>query len=118
VGSGARVFRPDAARLVDTVLERFTGKGILRYTARVTGKGSPHRDSPSFPRRPTEAGANVILAEPFDPVVYERNRELDGITYAAPSQDAVDLVTSPGRGPSEAEELMQWMARNEGDWRS
>jgi len=68
--------------------------------------------------RQTEAGANVILAEPFDPVVYERYRELDGITYAAPSQNAADLLTSPGRGPSEAEELMEWMARNEGAWRS
>jgi hypothetical protein len=68
--------------------------------------------------RPTEVGANVILAEPFDPVVYERYRELDGINYAAPSQNAADLLTSPGRGPSEAEELMEWMARNEGAWRS
>ncbi len=68
--------------------------------------------------RPTEVGANVILAEPFDPVVYERYRELDGINYAAPSQNAADLLTSPGHGPSEAEELMEWMARNEGAWRS
>jgi hypothetical protein len=68
--------------------------------------------------RPTEVGANVILAEPFDPVVYERDEERDGITYVAPSQNAADLLTSPGRGPSEAEELMEWMARNEGAWRS
>jgi hypothetical protein len=68
--------------------------------------------------RPTEAGANVILAEPFDPVVYERDREQEGITYVALSQNAADLLTSPGRGPSEAEELMEWMARNEGAWRS
>ena len=68
--------------------------------------------------RPTEAGANVILAEPFDLVVYERARELDGITYAALSQNAADLLTSPGRGPREAEELMEWMARNAGNWRS
>ena len=68
--------------------------------------------------RPTEVGANVILAEPFDPVVYERDEERDGITYVAPSQNAADLLTSPGRGPSQAEELMEWMARNEGAWRS
>jgi hypothetical protein len=68
--------------------------------------------------RPTEVGANVILAEPFDPLVYERGRELDGITYVAPSQNAADLLTSPGRGPSEAEELIEWMTRNEGAWRS
>ena len=56
----------------------------------------------------------MILAEPFDPLVYERGRELDGITYVAPSQNAADLLTSPGRGPSEAEELIEWMTRNEG----
>ena len=68
--------------------------------------------------RPTEVGANIILAEPFDPIVYERDEERDGITYVAPSQNAADLLTSPGRGPSQAEELMEWMARNEGAWRS
>jgi hypothetical protein len=68
--------------------------------------------------RQTEAGANVILAEPFDPVVYERDEERDGITYVAPSQNVADLLTSPGRGPNEAEELMEWMARNESAWRS
>jgi hypothetical protein len=68
--------------------------------------------------RQTEAGANVILVEPFDPVAYERDEERDGIIYVAPSQNAADLLTSPGRGPSEAEELMEWMTRNEGAWRS
>jgi hypothetical protein len=69
-------------------------------------------------RESTEVGANVILAEPFDPVVYERSREQDGIACVAPSQNAADLLTSPGRGPAEAEELMEWMSRNEGAWRS
>ena len=66
--------------------------------------------------RPAEAGANVILAEPFDPVVYERRREQEGVSYAALSQNAADLLTSPGRGPSEAEELMDWMEKNEDVW--
>lgn len=68
--------------------------------------------------RPAEAGANVILAEPFDPVVYERCREQEGIAYVALSQNAADLLTSPGRGPNEAEELLDWMAKNEDAWRS
>jgi len=67
--------------------------------------------------RPAEAGANVILAEPFDPVVYERCREHEGVYYVALSQNAADLLTSPGRGPSEGEELMAWMEENEGVWR-
>ncbi len=72
----------------------------------------------SLDLRIAEAGANVILAEPFDPVVYERCREQEGIVYVALSQNAADLLTSPGRGPNEAEELMDWMAKNEDAWRS
>jgi hypothetical protein len=68
--------------------------------------------------RPAESGANVILAEPFDPVVHERTWEREGITFAAPTQIAADLLTSPGRGPAEAEELLSWMAENEDAWRS
>ena len=67
--------------------------------------------------RPAEAGTNVILAEPFDPVVYERCREQEGIACVALSQNAADLLTSPGRGPNEAEELMDWMEKNEDAWR-
>jgi hypothetical protein len=68
--------------------------------------------------RSAEAGANVILAEPFDPVAYERTWERDGLTFAAPSQVAADLLTGPGRGPAEAEELLRWMEGNENAWRA
>lgn len=68
--------------------------------------------------RPVESGANVILAEPFDPVAYERTWEQEGVTFAALSQIAADLLTSPGRGPAEADELLGWMAENEDAWRS
>jgi len=67
--------------------------------------------------RPAETGANVILAEPFDPVVYERTWQKGGVTYASPSQVVVDLLSSPGRGPNEAEELLRWMNENEDAWR-
>jgi hypothetical protein len=68
--------------------------------------------------RPTEAGANVALAIPFDPVVYERTSKKSGITFAALSQVAADLLTSPGRGPNEAEALMEWMREHEDAWRA
>jgi hypothetical protein len=68
--------------------------------------------------RPAEAGANVILAEPFDPVVFDRTWVAGGVTLAALSQVAADLLTSPGRGPAEAEELVSWMEKNENAWRS
>lgn len=66
----------------------------------------------------TEAGANVLLAEPQYPVVFERtwvNRS--NVVMAATSQVYVDLLTGPGRNPSEAERLLTWMERNEGAWR-
>ena len=68
--------------------------------------------------RPTDAGANVALAMPFDPVVYERTSQKKGVTVAGLSQIAVDLLTSPGRGPNEGEALIEWMRANEPVWRT
>ena len=68
--------------------------------------------------RPAGAGANVLLAEPATDVVFERTiTTADGIVVVAPAQVAVDLMTGPGRNPAEAEELMDWMERNESTWR-
>lgn len=68
--------------------------------------------------RSAETGANVVLLQPFDPVVYERAWKQRGLRYAAPSQVAADLLTSPGRGPAEAEALLKWMTENERAWRT
>jgi hypothetical protein len=68
--------------------------------------------------RPADAGSNVALVRPLDPVVYERTRKRKGVIVAAPSQVAVDLMTSPGRGPNEAEALIEWMAKHENAWRT
>nr|WP_240959842.1 type IV toxin-antitoxin system AbiEi family antitoxin [Rhodococcus sp. HNM0563] len=68
--------------------------------------------------RATESGVNVLLAEPSTDVVFARMLEDDvGVTRVAPAQVAVDLLTGPGRNPSEAEELIEWMVRNEPQWR-
>ena len=67
--------------------------------------------------RPADTGGNVLIGEPFDPVVFERTEQEDGITYARVSQVAADLMKGPGRGPSEAEGLIEWMAANEEAWR-
>jgi hypothetical protein len=68
--------------------------------------------------RPADAGANVLLVEPFDPVVYERTLMRDGLVLANPSQVAADLMTSPGRGPAEAVALLAWMKEHEDVWRT
>ena len=68
--------------------------------------------------RPTDTGANVLLAEPETDVVFKRTvTNSEGLVIATPAQVAVDLLTGPGRNPSEAEELMDWMERNEPSWR-
>ena len=67
--------------------------------------------------RPAEAGANVLLIEPGDEGVFEGAAQREGVWYAAPSQVAADLLTSPGRGPAEGEELISWMQANEEKWR-
>ena len=67
---------------------------------------------------PIDAGANLALATPFDPVVFERTSKKNGVIVAALSQVAADLLTSPGRGPNEAEALMEWMSEHENVWRA
>lgn len=67
--------------------------------------------------RRADAGANVLLIEPGDEGVLEGAAQRDGVWYAAPSQVAADLLTSPGRGPAEGEELIAWMQANEEAWR-
>jgi hypothetical protein len=71
-----------------------------------------------FQLQPAEAGANVMLLRPFDPVVFTRTWKEKGVAYAALSQVAADLLTSPGRGPSEGEELIAWMKKNPDAWQT
>lgn len=68
--------------------------------------------------REVEAGANVVVLEPFASVVFDRTMDRDGLRCAAPSQLAADLLTGPGREPSQGEQILEWMARNEDAWRS
>ena len=71
----------------------------------------------SLSLRPTDTGANVILVEPEDGAVFDGSSERDGLRYAALPQVAADLLSSPGRGPQEAEELIAWMMAHEDRWR-
>ena len=56
----------------------------------------------------------MLLAEPSFDVPFVRTLTNEsGVQVAAPTQVVVDLMTGPGRGPQEAEELLEWMMRNE-----
>jgi hypothetical protein len=67
--------------------------------------------------RRASTGANVLVAVPEDPVAFARTRRFEGLTIAAPSQVAVDLLGGPGRAPEEARALIEWMKANEQTWR-
>ena len=86
----------------------------------ILAEGSPHPVEVSFigaetvrqslNLRAADSGANVILLAPFDPVVFDRTWTDRSTIFVAPSQAAVDLLTSPGRGPAEAEAVLERMA--------
>lgn len=67
---------------------------------------------------PADEGANVSLLRPFDDVVWAGASTDDGVSYAAPSQVAVDCLTGNGRMPAEGEALLGWMADHEDQWRA
>lgn len=77
----------------------------------------PDAAAQSLGLRPAETGGNVLLVIPFDPVAFERAEYVDGITYARVSQVLVDLMKGTGRGPAEAEALLEWMRDNEDAWK-
>lgn len=67
--------------------------------------------------RPVETGANVMIAQASYDAVFRRRQSWRGVWVTAPSQTVVDLMTGPGRNPAEAQELLDWMERNESAWR-
>jgi hypothetical protein len=116
-------------RGIDAFIRRLA-EGALRVRYALTGSVVANRVAPVAPARlamlyvdeperaasglklqPTETGTNVMLLAPFDDVVFERTWKDDGLTLVAPSQAAVDLLTSPGRAPSEAEAILDKLAR-------
>ncbi len=66
--------------------------------------------------RPVDRGANVVLVEPFDGVVYRGSQLKDRLSYAAPSQVVADLLTGPGRAPEEGASLIEALARKDEGW--
>jgi hypothetical protein len=56
--------------------------------------------------------SNVWLARAPDDLPFERTWLNEGLTYAALSQVACDLIDMPGRSPLEAEELLRFIQAN------
>jgi len=55
----------------------------------------------------TDAGANLLLIDPFDPFVFEGTWEASGLRYAARAQIIADLLGSPGPAPAQAASLLE-----------
>ena len=62
--------------------------------------------------------AAFVAPVSFDPVVFARTWTEEGVSFAALSQVAADLLGSPGRGPAEGEELIAWMGKHPDAWRA
>lgn len=114
----------DALRSMSDVRYAVTGSVAAEHFARYAPArlamvyvDDPGRAAGELGLRLVDGGANALLAAPKDDFVYERARVIDGLGVAAPSQVAVDLLTSPGRGPAEAVALLDWMQENERAWR-
>jgi hypothetical protein len=78
---------------------------------------NPEQAAEQLKLRAVDSGTNVLLAAGDYDVVFDRAIKEDGLTYAAPSQAAVDLLTGPGRSPAEAQALLDWMEQHEPAWR-
>lgn len=67
---------------------------------------------------PTErVTANVILAEPYDSQLLTVGDDRKQIPVVDAGQTVADLLTLPGRGPAEADQLMKVLAEADPAWR-
>ncbi len=67
---------------------------------------------------PAKTGANVVLLQPYDPIVFQRGGNTEGVRSVSVAQAAIDCLTGPGRMPAEGEALLAWMRRNEPRWQA
>lgn len=78
----------------------------------------PERLADTVRLRPTRTGGNVVTALPYDPIVFERTWQQDGLVFASICQIAIDCLTGFGRMPQEADALLTWMRRNALRWQA
>ncbi len=94
------------------------GIAVVPVTLATVYVESPERAAREMGLVAADTGANVLLVGVGE--ADERARATvgtDGIVRCAASQVAVDLLTGPGRGSSEADALVEWMRANESGWR-
>lgn len=67
---------------------------------------------------PVTRGANVVVAEPYDPIVLDRTVSSGADTYVSTGQVALDCLTGNGRMAAEGEAVLAWMRKYEQRWRT
>ena len=67
--------------------------------------------------REVDSGANVQIAATEYDSVFRGIAQVAGISVVALPQIAVDLLSGPGRNPSEGKAILEWMSANEVSWR-
>ena len=67
---------------------------------------------------PATRGANVVVAEAYDPIVFERTVSSGVARYVSTAQVALDCLAGNGRTPSQGEAVLAWMRHNEARWRT
>ena len=67
---------------------------------------------------PATTGANVVLAIPYDDIVFTRTRTAAKVPFVSIAQAAVDALSGSGRMPAEGEALLDWMRRNPTRWQA
>jgi len=129
--TSTRVASSGPARLLDDLVGKsvrrwavsgsFAVSGLISVAAAQTAviyADDPERLAKVAGLLPTDTGANVALAKPFDPIVFDRARADGSYPRVSLAQTAIDLLTGTARMPEEGEALLDWMLRNEPRWRS
>jgi len=78
----------------------------------------PERVADTLRLRQVRNGGNVILARPYDQIVFDRNSATDNISYVSVTQATVDCLTGPSRMPAEGEALVTWMIEKANRWQA
>lgn len=101
-----------AARMIAPLT---SGGQLMLYTE--AGPHPPHQIAEELGLFEVDEGAEVLLLRRHDEVVFERCRVVDGVPHVAYSQLVLDGLGGPGRMPSEAEAVLEYMSENESSWR-
>lgn len=68
--------------------------------------------------RRVQNGGNVVIAQPYDSIVFKRTWTRDNIVFTSVAQTVVDSLTGPGRMPAEGEALLEWMQTKAPRWQA